>query len=87
MTSNQVERNIAKDNFIEDIRNSFRLKKEKDTNDKLMRDIKTLFELDEEDYYKPVRTGNAFNRNYIEYESNGDKDKTLKNILIILDHI
>ena len=87
MTSNQVERNIAKDNFIEDIRNSFRLKKEKDTNDKLMRDIKTLFELDKEDYYKPVRTGNAFNRNYIEYESNGDKDKTLKNILIILDKI
>ena len=87
MTSNQVERNIAKDNFIEDIRNSFRLKKEKDTNDKLMRDIKTLFELDKEDDYKPVRTGNAFNRNYIEYESNGDKDKTLKNILIILDYI
>ena len=31
----------------------------------------------EEDYYKPVRTGNAFSSNYIEYESNGDKDKML----------
>ena len=30
-----------------------------------------------EDNYKPVRIGNAFNSNYIEYKSNGDKDKTL----------
>ena len=32
-----------------------------------------------EDYYKPVRIGNAFSSNYIEYKSNGDKDKTLSN--------
>ena len=43
----------------------------------MVRDIRTLFELDEDDYYKPIRTGNAFNSNYIEYESNGDKDKPL----------
>ena len=30
-----------------------------------------------EDNYKPIRIGNAFSRNYIEYKSNGDKDKTL----------
>ena len=30
-----------------------------------------LFELDEDDYYKPIRTGNVFSSNYIEYESNG----------------
>ena len=30
-----------------------------------------------EDNYKPVRIGNAFSINYIEYKSNGDKDKTL----------
>ena len=29
------------------------------------------------DYYKSIRTGNAFSSNYIEYESNGDKDKNL----------
>ena len=29
----------------------------------------------EEDYYEPVRTINAFNNNYIEYASNGDKNK------------
>ena len=28
-------------------------------------------------YYKPIRIGNAFSSNYIEYKSNGDKDKTL----------
>ena len=26
-------------------------------------------------YYKPIRTKGAFNNNYIEYESRGDKDK------------
>ena len=29
------------------------------------------------DNYKPERTGNAFSSNYIEYKSNGDKDKSL----------
>ena len=39
--------------------------------------MKTLFESDEDDYCKPIRTGNAFISNYIEYESNSDKDKSL----------
>ena len=30
-----------------------------------------------EDYYKPIKTKDAFNDNYIEYESRGDKDKNL----------
>ena len=29
------------------------------------------------DYYKPIISGNAFNDNYIEYESNEDRDKML----------
>ena len=29
----------------------------------------------DENYYKPIRTKIAFNGNYIEYESKGDKDK------------
>ena len=36
-----------------------------------------MYESDKEDYYKTLRTGNAFISNYIEYESNEDKDKTL----------
>ena len=30
------------------------------------------------DYYKPIRTKDAFNNNYVEYESRGDKDKNLQ---------
>ena len=42
----------------------------------MLRDIRTLYESNE-DYYKPMGTSNAFSSNYIEYESNGDKDKPL----------
>ena len=35
-----------------------------------------LSEIDE-DYYRQIRTKNAFNGNYFEYESEGDKDKNL----------
>ena len=35
-----------------------------------------LSEIDE-DYYMQIRTKNAFNGNYVEYESKGDKDKNL----------
>ena len=36
-----------------------------------------MFKLDEKDYYKPIKIRNAFSNNYIEYESNADKDRTL----------
>ena len=36
-----------------------------------------LFEHEEENYYKPVRVSNFQSNNYIEYESNGDINKTL----------
>ena len=61
---------VKKTETIKDIR------KENLDSDKILRDIRTFCE-SEEDYYEPVRTSNAFNNNYIEYESNGDKDKTL----------
>ena len=31
----------------------------------------------DKDYYKPIITKNAFNGNYIEYESKEDEDKNL----------
>ena len=78
LATNQIERNIAKENGIKDIRNLFRLKREKDNciKDKIIRDTRTLFESEEEDYYQRVRISNVFNNNIIEYESSGDKDKT-----------
>ena len=43
-----------------------------------IRDIRNLFDLSiDENYYKSIRTNSAFNGNYIEYESIGDKDETL----------
>ena len=32
----------------------------------------------DEDYYKPIITNGAFDNNYIQYESKGNKDKILK---------
>ena len=61
---------IKETNAIRDTR------KENFNSDKIIRDIRTLFE-PEEDCYEPLRASNAFNNNYIEYESNGDKDKIL----------
>ena len=44
-----------------------------------MRDIMILFEQEEKekDYYELKRVINFWNNNYIEYESNGDKNKSL----------
>ena len=48
-----------------------------DPNYEEIRDIENLFNEIMEDYYKPVKPKGAFNDNYIEYESRGDKDKNL----------
>ena len=49
-----------------------------DVEQKRIRDVGNLFNQSTDgDYYKPIKTKSAFNGNYIEYESNGDKDKNL----------
>ena len=45
--------------------------------DRIIGDIKNLFEQEEEDYYKPVRLGDFYRNNYIVYESNGYRNKAL----------
>ena len=37
--------------------------------DKIIRDIRTLFEEEEEDNYKPKSVSSFWNNNYIEYKS------------------
>ena len=67
-------------NIIKGIRNLFRLKKENEAiNDRIIRDIRNVFELEngEKIYYKPINVGNFYNINFIEYESDGDRKKTL----------
>ena len=55
--------------------------------DKIIRDIRSLFEQEEFDYYIPKRLSNFQNNNYIEYERKGDKSATYHqmNILIKLN--
>ena len=47
---------------------------------RILRDIRNFFEHEkgeEENYYKPVRVSNFWSSNCIEYESKGDRNKTL----------
>ena len=46
--------------------------------DSIVRDIRTLFEQeDDADYFERKRVSNFLNNNYIEYKSNGDRNKNL----------
>ena len=64
---------------IKDIKNLFRIEKETTAiKDRILRDIKNLFKHEEEEsYYKLVRVSKFWSKNYTEYESNGDRNKTL----------
>ena len=52
-------------------------KRNEGNKDRTLRDIKNLFEHEDENYYKPVRVINFWSNNYIDYESNDDRNKTL----------
>ena len=66
--------------IINDIRNLLRREEEaKIIKYRILIDIKNLskHEKEEENYYKPVRVNNFWSNNYIENESNGNRNKTL----------
>ena len=64
---------------IKDIRNLY--SKERENNgikDRILIDTKNLFKYEEEEnYYKPARVIKFWSNNHIEYESNGERNKTL----------
>ena len=71
------EKKETERNLLELEKSLYNLKKYYDYDDteyQLIRDIITLFGEVDEGYYKPIKTKSAFNGNYIEYESKGDKD-------------
>ena len=87
----KVVRIKLKDQIIRDIWTHFQteeekkgrkeLEKKKEHNERLIKDgivnnIRRLFDQDE-DYYVPKSVNNFWNNNYIEYESNGDKNRNL----------
>ena len=44
----------------------------------IIRNIRNLSEIEEEEnYYGPVRASNFWGKNYIEYESNSDRNKSI----------
>ena len=45
--------------------------------DRLIRDIRTLFGQQQQDYSKSERVNNFWKNSYSEYESNGDKNRNL----------
>ena len=49
---------------------------QKKSEDRIISYIKKIFE-QEENFYKPVRIGNFYGKNYIKYEGNGDTNKTI----------
>ena len=71
----------SEENIINSIRNHFVLRKEKkEINDRIIGDVKALFEEDDDKSYKPKRVSNFWNINYIKYESNDDRNKNLSNL-------
>ena len=73
---NQIERNIAEDNIMKDIRNVFR---EKST--MTLKITSQRYKISVQDRWRKLlptgRISNAFDDNFIENESDGDKDKAL----------
>ena len=43
--------------------------------------------VEEEDYHEPVKSCDAFNNNYTEYESNRDKNLSVKEYLDMIETI
>ena len=79
---NKTIRDIRKENrdedkILRDLRFLLDPTKAKRGNAIKERDTRALFESDEDDCYKPIKTSNAFNSNYIEHETNGDTNKYL----------
>ena len=69
----------SEDNIVTDLRNFFQvLKRHEAIKDKIIRDIRTCFEEEEECYCKPVRLRNFCSNIYIEYGSNNGKVKHYK---------
>ena len=71
-------------------KNNYNLKKViNPIKEKIIRDIRNLFQEEEENYHKPEELDKLYNKNFIIYESRAIKKKhyQLKNILIKLDDI
>ena len=53
-----------------------KIREENRNEDQILRDLRFFLDA-EKDHYEPNKTVSAFDNNYIQYESMGDKDKNL----------
>ena len=76
---NEIEKNLLQlEKNYSELKNYYDYDDVDDVEYKGIRDVRNLFNLSiDEDYYKRIKTNDALNSNYIQYESKGDKDKTL----------
>ena len=73
----KIQEQSEEGNIIKNIRDIFKPKKENEAiKDHIIRDLRSLFE-QEDNYYKPIKVDNFWKDNFIEYESNCDKNKNL----------
>ena len=63
-------------NTSESVKTIREIRKKNHDKDKILRDLDFIFD-PEKDPYEPKKTVIAFNKKYIQYESMGDKDKSL----------
>ena len=80
LTNQKLKKIKSEENIIENIRNLSKVKTEEKgriIRDRIIIDIRTLFQKDDDEYFKPIFKINFRNISYIEYESNGDRYKNL----------
>ena len=79
----------SEENVFNSIKNPFIQKKKKKENkdriirERIVRDIRTLFEENEHEYCKSRKESNLWNNNYTGYENNGGRNK----ILLLKDYL
>ena len=73
----RLRHGFSKSKINEFIRSLYNIKTQKNLPAPLIKESKKDLGGVDEDYYKPVKTKNCFNGNFIEYESKGVKDKNL----------
>ena len=72
----EIEKNLTE--LEENLLKSKKYYKYDDSENRGIRNVRDLFDLSiDEDYYEPILVKSAFDGNYIQYESRGDKGKTL----------
>ena len=70
----QITKNLSKSEINQIRKSLYDIKKTKNLSKSKIKEIEKSLS---EDYYKPTKTKSAFNGNYLEYESKGEKYKNL----------